>query len=53
MFAKTVKGYLSSNLSGKYNALSKDYNKKIIERICEVNKKKNLIIFLEQNIKTI
>ena len=49
-FGKTVKEYLSSNISGKYYAHSKDYNKKIIEKIYGQNKMKNLIAFLEQNI---
>ena len=53
LFGKTVKEYLSSNISGKYYAHSKDYNKKIIEKIYKENKMKNLIAFLEQNIGTV
>ena len=50
LFDKTVKEYLSSNISEKYYAHSKDYNKKMIEKIYKENKMKNLIAFLEQNI---
>ena len=50
LFGKTVKEYLSSNISEKYYAHSKDYNKKLIEKIYGQNKMKNLIAFLEKNI---
>ena len=53
LFDKTVKEYLSSNISEKYYAHSKDYNKKMIEKIYKENKKKILIAFLDQNIGTV
>ncbi len=49
-FYKTVKEYLSSNLSGKYSILSKDYNKNKIEKIYKESEMKNLICFLDQSI---
>ena len=52
-FFKTAKEYLSSKISGKYNAHNKDYNKNQIEALFKENKKKDLIQFLEQNISTI
>ena len=52
-FFKTSKEYLSSNISGKYNAHDKDHNKKKIDEIFKENKRKDLINFLEQNVNTI
>ena len=52
-FFRTAKEYLSSKISGKYNAHNKDYNKIKIETIFKENKKKDLIQFLEQKISTI
>ena len=52
-FFSTAKEYLSSKISGKYNAHNKDYNKNKIYEILKENKKKDLIQFLEQNINTI
>ena len=52
-FFKTAKEYLSSNISGKYNAHDKDHNKKKIDEIFKENKRKDLINFLEQNVNTI
>ena len=52
-FFKTAKEYLSSNISGKYNAHDKDYNKNKIDEVFKENKNKDLINFLKQNIKTI
>ena len=49
-FFKTAKEYLSSNLSGKYSILSKDYNKNKIEKIYKESEMKNLICFLDQSI---
>jgi hypothetical protein len=52
-FFKTAKEYLSSNISGKYNAHDEDHNKKKIDEIFKENKRKDLINFLEQNVNTI
>ena len=52
-FFKTAKEYLSSNISGKYNAHDKDLNKKKIDEIFKENKRKDLINFLEQNVNII
>ena len=52
-FYKTVKEYLSSNISGKYKAHDKDFNKNRIEEIFKENKIKDLINFLGQNISSI
>ena len=52
-FFKTSKEYLSSNISGKYNAHDKDHNKKKIDEIFKENKRKDLINFLEQNVNII
>ena len=52
-FFKTAKEYLSSNISGKYNAHDKDHNKKKIDEIFKENKRKDLINFLEQNVNII
>ena len=52
-FFKTAKEYLSSKISGKYNAHDKEHNKKKIDEIFKENKRKDLINFLEQNVNTI
>jgi hypothetical protein len=52
-FYRTAKEYLSSTISGKYNAHNKDYNKNQIDLIYAENENKDLIQFLEQNICTI
>ena len=52
-FYRTAKEYLSSKISGKYNAHNKDYNKNQIDLIYAENENKDLIQFLEQNICTI
>ena len=52
-FYRTAKEYLSSTISGKYNAHNKDYNKNQIDLIYTENENKDLIQFLEQNICTI
>jgi hypothetical protein len=52
-FFQTAKEYLSSNISGKYNAHSKDHNKNKIEEVFKENKNKDLINFLETNVNTI
>ena len=52
-YFKTVKEYLSSNVSGKCTAHGKDYNKNKIMEIYRENKNKKLISFLNQDIKTI
>ena len=53
LFYRTAKEYLSSTISGKYNAHNKDYNKNQIDLIYAENENKDLIQFLEQNICTI
>ena len=52
-FFKTAKEYLSSNISGKYYAHEKDYNKKRIDDVYKENERKDLINFLDQNINII
>ena len=49
-FFKKTKEYLSSNLSGKFHALSKDYNKKQIDNVYTKNENKDLIAFLDQKV---
>ena len=52
-FFKTVKEFLSSNISGKFKFRDKDFNKKKIEEIIKENKMTDLIKFLRQDIRDV